>query len=157
MNVFLVNILLAVVWAGLLGEFSAVNLTCGFVVGYVVLWLPYHFRGSSSYFVRLQRWVAFLCFYAWEVVRSSLRVTRDVLSPRYRIRPGVIAVPLDLRGAVEITALANLISMTPGSLSVDVSNDRSVLYVHVMHAENPEVVRREIKETLEDWVRVIFS
>jgi multicomponent Na+:H+ antiporter subunit E len=47
--------------------------------------------------------------------------------------------------------------MTPGSLSVDVSADRSTLYVHVMRVEDPDTVRREIKGTLEDWVRVLFA
>jgi multicomponent Na+:H+ antiporter subunit E len=157
MRVFFINTLLAIVWAGLLGEFSAVNLTSGFVVGYLVLWLPYHLGGSSSYFTKIQRWIAFLFFYGWEVLRSSVRVARDVLAPQHRLKPGVIAVPLDLQTDAEITVLANLITMTPGSMSIDVSADHSTLYVHVMRVQDPDTVRREIKDTLEDWVRVIFA
>jgi len=61
----------------------------------------------------------------------------------------VVAVPLDARTDVEIALLANLITMTPGSLSVDVADDRSVIYVHSMFAEDPDELRRQIKADLE--------
>ena len=65
--------------------------------------------------------------------------------------PGVIAVPLDAKTDAEITLLANLITLTPGSVSLDLSPDRSVLYVHVMYIDNGDVeeARRRIKDDLE--------
>jgi multicomponent Na+:H+ antiporter subunit E len=67
------------------------------------------------------------------------------------MRPGVIAIPLNARTDVEITLLANLITLTPGTLSLDVSADRSVLYIHVMYIDNDDIdaVRRKIKEGFE--------
>jgi multicomponent Na+:H+ antiporter subunit E len=82
-------------------------------------------------------------------VRSNLRVAYDVITPGSRARPGIVAVPLDARTDVEITLLSNLITMTPGSLAVDVSDDRSVMYVHSMYVEDPDELRRAIKEDLE--------
>jgi multicomponent Na+:H+ antiporter subunit E len=67
------------------------------------------------------------------------------------MRPGVVAIPLDVQTDAEITLLANLITLTPGTLSLDVSTDRRVLYIHVMYIDNDDVeaVRRKIKEGFE--------
>ena len=82
-------------------------------------------------------------------VPSAVRVARDVLSPRLRVRPGVVAVPLDARTDLEITLFANLVSLTPGTLSLDVSPDRRTLYVHAMDLPDGDVEAwsRELKRT----------
>ena len=64
-------------------------------------------------------------------------------------RPGVVAIPLEAKTDAEITFLANVITLTPGTLSLDVSEDRSTLYVHTMFLESPEVLRESIKEGFE--------
>ncbi len=99
--------------------------------------------------VRLPRLIAFILFYLWELFVSNLRIAYDVLTPRHRMRPGVVAVPLDARTDFEIFAVVNLLTMTPGTLSVDVSTDRKVLYVHVMYFDDPKSFRREVKDGLE--------
>jgi multicomponent Na+:H+ antiporter subunit E len=82
-------------------------------------------------------------------VRANLRVAYDVVTPRHRMHPGVVAIPLDASSSIEITLLANLITMTPGSLSLDVSDDRSVLYVHSMFMSDPAAYREMIKRDFE--------
>jgi multicomponent Na+:H+ antiporter subunit E len=73
-----------------------------------------------------------------------------VVNPWYPLRPGIVAIPLDARTDAEITLLANLITLTPGTLSIDVSADRKVLYIHVVElGEQPDQVRHKIKERLE--------
>lgn len=62
------------------------------------------------------------------------------------MKPGVIAMPLSARTEIEITMVANLISLTPGTLSLDVSDDRKVLYIHAMFLDNEEDLRRNLKE-----------
>ena len=65
------------------------------------------------------------------------------------MRPGVIGIPLDAKTDLEITMLANVISLTPGTLSLDVSPDRKTLYIHAMYVVDPDELRREIKDGLE--------
>lgn len=150
------NILLAVAWAALRGEFSPANLLLGFGLGYAVIsfarravgWTPY-FKGSSKYIFKIHKAIGFAGFFLWELFLANLTVAMDVLTPGYRMRPGVIAVPLDAETDAEITLLANLITLTPGTLSLDVSTDRKVLYIHVMNAHNVEAFRREIKQGFE--------
>ncbi|MDP8905824.1 MAG: Na+/H+ antiporter subunit E [Chloroflexota bacterium] len=149
MSYFLANLLLALVWTTLTNDFSLSNLLLGFAFGFVVLFAAQRASGRSPYFTRILRVGGFVAFYLRELIMANARVAADVVTPRHRARPGVIAVPLDARSDAEITLLANLISMTPGSLSVDVSDDRRVLYVHAMFVTDPDGVRRQIKETFE--------
>ena len=143
------NLLLAIGWVALSGHFDVVNLLVGFVFGYVVLFLLQRVMGRSRYFTRTMGMVRFTAFYVVEVVRANLRVAFDVVTPTSYAKPSIVAVPLDARTDVEITLLSNLITMTPGSLSVDVADDRSVIYVHAMYLDDPDELRRQIKDDLE--------
>jgi multicomponent Na+:H+ antiporter subunit E len=88
-------------------------------------------------------------YFLWQLVASNLRVLWDVITPQQTSRPGIIGIPLDARTDMEITLVANLVSLTPGTLSLDVSEDRSTLYVHVMFMDDIETVRAEIKNGIE--------
>lgn len=149
MTLFAWNLALAVIWAAVMGELSIGNLAAGFALGLVVLAVGGSFLGSSRYFEKLLRLLEFAAFFIGQLVSSSLRVAADIVRPRLRARPGVVAVPLEARSDLEITLLANLVSLTPGSLSIDVSADRSTLFVHVMFLDDLEGTRRGIKEGFE--------
>lgn len=143
------NLLLALGWVAMGGHFDVLNLMVGFAFGFLVLFLLQRVIGRSSYFSRSIVLVRFIGFYLLEIVYANLRVALDVVTPTSRARPGIVAVPLDARTPAEITLLSNLITMTPGSLTIDVADDRSVIYVHSMFVEDPDELRREIKEDLE--------
>jgi multicomponent Na+:H+ antiporter subunit E len=146
---FAANLLLALVWTAMTGHFDVANLALGFAFAYVVLFLLQRVIGRSPYFGKSVLLLRFAAFYAAEVVRANVRVAVDVVTPEARRQPGVVAVPLDARTDTEITLLANLITMTPGSLTLDVSDDRSVIYVHSMFVEDPEAFAQSIKEDFE--------
>lgn len=149
MTVFLLNLLLALLWAAAVGSVDTAHLVVGFVAGYLVLWLARPALAPTTYFAKLPRAVSFAAFFGWELVLSNLRVAWDVVTPRARRRPGVVAVPLDATTDAEITLLANLVTLTPGTLSLDVSPDRRTLYVHAMFVDDPDQVRRAIKHGFE--------
>ena len=192
MNVFLLNILLAVTWGMATGMFTVPNLAFGFALGYLILRFSQRVLGPSPYFEKVPLALRFAAYYLWELVLANFRVAYDVLVPgawptpvRGRVAPpgalprvpapaggatpsfpdslraplatasyvcpGVVAIPLDARTNVEITLLANLITLTPGSVSLDLSEDRRVLYVHAMYIDGGDVeaYRRSIKEGLE--------
>jgi multicomponent Na+:H+ antiporter subunit E len=151
MNIFLWNILLAVTWAVATGEFTLPNLIIGFGLGYLVLLFARRTIGGSTYYTKAPQVVSFFFFYLWQLILSNLRVAYDVVTPTHHMRPGVIAVPLEAKTDVEITLLANLITLTPGTLSLDLSPDRGVLYVHSMYIDRDDLehARRQIKDNLE--------
>jgi len=91
----------------------------------------------------------FFAFYLKELLLANLRVAHDALTPTHHMRPAMLAIPLDAKTDFEILLLVNLITMTPGSVSIDVSTDRRVLYLHAMYVQDPDELRREIKQKLE--------
>jgi multicomponent Na+:H+ antiporter subunit E len=154
---FLLNILLALAWVALNGEFSAENLGGGLVLGYALLWLTQSPARSSGYFLRVMRTVSFAFFYIWEVILANLRVAAMVLTPRFKMRPGIIAIPLSIKTDAAITLLANLITLTPGTLSLDVSADRKTLYVHTVDLDDPDSFRQSIKAGFERRVQELME
>lgn len=155
MSLFLLNIILAVSWAALTGNFSEMNLLIGHVIGFGALWVasPLFEDRGGGYFRRVSRWIKLIAMFHYELVVSSIGVVWDVLTPRHRARPGIIAVPLTLKGEAELLLVTNLISLTPGTLALDVTEDCNTLYVHAMFADDPEKIRADITNGMEKWVR----
>jgi multicomponent Na+:H+ antiporter subunit E len=143
------NILLAILWATVTGRFTFGNVIFGFVIGYIVLYFARRAAHVSHYFRRVPDTISLFVFFIGEMIVANIRVARDVIRPQFQMQPGVIGIPLDARTDAEITLLANLITLTPGTLSLDVSTDRRILYVHAMYAQDVEEVRRHVKDRLE--------
>lgn len=152
MNAFGFNILLAIAWIAMTGEVSLFNAISGFLVGYGALWLIQPLTGTSSYFRRVFAWIRLVIMFHYELIVSSLQVAVDVLTPRHRARPAIIKMPLDVTSDAGLLLVTNLISLTPGTLSLDVSDDRKTLTVHAMFGDDPEAICRSLKSGMERWV-----
>lgn len=149
-------LLLALAWTSINGEFTVIQLTVGFGLGTMIMLFV---RPESRLAVR-KGWVLarFILFFTWELVVANLRVALVVLTPGpLRISPGVVAVPLQLRGDVQLTMLANLLALTPGTLSLDISEDGRMLYVHGLWVADPDEARRETHEGFERRIQELFS
>jgi len=152
------SILMALAWAALQGEVTTNNLLVGCALGYAVLALLQ--KGgvlSPAFKNRVARVLGLAAFFIWELMVANIRVARDVLSPRTTIRPAVVAIPLDISSDAEILLLSALINITPGSVTIDLSEDRRTLFVHVMHMSSPEASRLEIKTGFEQRVKRLFE
>lgn len=152
MNVFAVNLLLALVWAALVAGFTLPNLITGFLVGFAALRLMRPLFADEGYFLRAPRVLRLALLFLYDLVVSSVRVARDVVRPFPRNTPGIVAVPLRAETETEILLVSSLVTLTPGSLSLDLSPDGRTLYVHGMFVEDPEDLRREVREVLETAV-----
>ncbi len=141
------NVLLALVWIILTGSFTAGSLVAGFILGYLVLALIAASRGQQLGYVRkVPEVIGFAGYYIWELVKSNVRVATEVLSPRHGMKPGIIGLPLDARSDAAITLFANLVTFTPGTLSLDVSDDRRMLYIHAMYLDDGDSLVAELKD-----------
>lgn len=149
MTPFVINLALALAWAALFSAFTLPSLTVGFAVGYGILWVLSPLFNNSRYCRKLFDLLRLVVSFLWELLASSLQVAWDVLTPTQRSRPGIVAVPIDAKTDLEITMLANLVSLTPGSLSLDLDSDQKTLYVHAMFVEDPDSIRRDIKNGME--------
>ena len=84
------------------------------------------------------RWLSLIALFVKELILSALKVAWLAVQPRINIRPAIIAYPLTVTTDLQITLLANMITLTPGTLSVDVSADRKSLYVHAIDMDSKE-------------------
>ena len=158
MNLFALNILLAFVWASLSATFTLPALVSGFALGYGALWLAQPLYGEGSpYFVRVWRIIRLTLFFLWELVVSSVRVAWDIVTPSHHSNPAIVEMPLDVESDIEILLVTTLISLTPGTLSLDVTPDRKTLIVHAMFADDPDALVREMKDGMERMVKEVFE
>lgn len=149
MNPAVLTLLLALGWATATGSFTVPNLLFGALVGGFCLYLIRGQIGGRRFWSRARRVIALALLFLKELMLSALRVAALVLRPRLDLRPALVAFPLTVTSDVEITLLANLITLTPGTLSVDVSADRKRLLIHAIDVADREALIRSIQEGLE--------
>lgn len=146
---FLSNVLLAVFWTLASGRVTVGTFIVGFVAGFVTIYATRGATGAEAYTRKTRGGVLLLFFFLRELVEANLRLAYDVLTPTHYMRPAIIAIPLDARTDFEITLLANLITLTPGTLSLHVAEDRSVLFIHSVYTDDADALRHSIKNGLE--------
>ncbi|WP_321341820.1 Na+/H+ antiporter subunit E [Breoghania sp.] len=156
-GIFLVNILMALAWGAMSGSFEFVNLIFGFVLSSALLYTIREQIGSGGYFRRAGRVISLAGLFFYELVLSAWRVARMVMTPDIsNLQPGIIAYPLTVDRDFEITLLANMVTLTPGTLSVDVSRDRAVLYVHCIDVPDPQATIDDIHNGFERKILEAF-
>ena len=96
-------------------------------------------------------------FYLWELLLSNLRVAHDIVTPRDRFKPGIIAIRLPELSDTQLIALTNLVTMTPGTICLDVTDDRKTLYIHSMYIDDPDTVRKQICIDYITRIKELFS
>ncbi|WP_444928478.1 Na+/H+ antiporter subunit E [Microbulbifer sp. SSSA002] len=146
MRAFLLNLLLAISWSALTGNASMTNFFFGFLIGFLALRVSPRLPGSQSYFARLPRLARLCFFFLEELVLSSLRAAYEVFSPRLQSKPLIVRLPIEKLDKNQIFILTNLISLTPGTMVLDVTPNNDALIVHTMFVSDPDAFRREISE-----------
>lgn len=135
------------VWVALWGDVSVANVLGGIVVGLAGAWLvPLGREGrpSASVGLRPLRALGFLGFFLWALVKSSAVVAWEIITPGTRIHQGIIELPLATGSLGVATVIANAISLTPGTLTIEVREEPLRLYVHVLHLRDMATVREEL-------------
>jgi multicomponent Na+:H+ antiporter subunit E len=143
----LVNISLAILWYIFLPVFGAPDYLVGFIAGAFTLTIY-----ERAYGQRIWWLLSFFGFVLWEIVVSNAKLAWWILQPQLRVQSGIIAVPLSVDTDLEIIVLATVITLTPGTVSIDLSrndNGQNILYVHGFAVEDPDRFRHEIKEMFE--------
>ena len=150
------NLLLATCWVFLTGSFEMLNYLFGFFIGYWVIALIHNLIPSlHGYPQKLPRFFAFLGYFIRELVQANIKVAIDIVTPPWYMRPGVIRFKVSNLNDLEITTLANLISLTPGTLVLDVSEDKSTLFVHAMFLDDEQQVQDDLRHLEQRLLQVI--
>lgn len=159
MNFAALTIVLALLWAALTGNFAGPNLLLGAILAFGALALLRNRVGVPRGLRRIWPIIVLGGVFVYELLSSAITVALLVLTPdlRARLRPAIVAVPLTVKSDAEITLLANLITLTPGTLSLDVSDDRSVLYVHVLMLKDRAALLAGIASGFERRIKAVFA
>lgn len=153
----LLNLLLAIIWVALTGHYEASNYALGFILAFLVIRLTQYSNSAVRYVRRVKLLIFFMGFFLRELIVSSYRVVVLVLSRNPEMKPAVVAIPLDVKSDIGITLLGNLITLTPGTLTLDVSTDHSTMYVHAIDVEDVDAFRASIKNGFERRILEISS
>ncbi|MBU0723370.1 MAG: Na+/H+ antiporter subunit E [Alphaproteobacteria bacterium] len=101
---------------------------------------------------RILAWIHLTMIFFWELWKATWEMVKAIFSTTGDLRPAILAVPMDVRSDAAITLFANMVTLTPGTTSLDVSEDKRTLYVHCLDAPDPEATIREMKASLESAV-----
>lgn len=162
MTQFAWNLLLALIWSIALDDMSPRGVFIGFIVGYLILsatWrLGFDWTGTGgAYSRKVMEVIGFILFFIRELVVANARMALYTITPLSKLKPGIVGIPLDEDLTdLEITSLAGVVSLTPGTLTLDVSEDRRTLYVHFMDASDVEAVRSKLYNEFEARIKRVL-
>lgn len=145
----LINVIVAFSWMLFNNRFTFVDFTIGYLIGISTLLLFQRFYGFRFYLHRVWSVIKLILLFMKELVQANIDVFKVVLSPKLNVNSGIIAVPTKLETPGEITLLAVLITLTPGTLSMDFSSDNKIIYVHALDISNREEMIRGFHDTFE--------
>jgi multicomponent Na+:H+ antiporter subunit E len=159
MKPILLVVVLALGWAGITGSFHSLNLLLGAGIGVLAALLLRQSLSGPMPLRRLRKIASLSLLFLYELGVSAVKVAKIVLTPNLKavLNPAIVAVPLNVTSDAEIALLANLITLTPGTLSVDVSDDRRTLYVHVLALSSRDELIADIANGFERKVREVFA
>ncbi|MBD8014674.1 Na+/H+ antiporter subunit E [Microbacterium sp. APC 3898] len=135
---FLLNITIAFLWTLLMDEdaFYPTTFLTGYLIGIGILFLMHRFFGTKFYLLRVFSALKLLLIFISELSQSSLLIMKQILSPKLNIKPGIFTYEHSMEGDYELTTLALLLTLTPGSVVMEVSPDGKVFYIHAMDVES---------------------
>lgn len=158
MSLYVVQLLFVAVWLAVTGSLTLANVIFALIVSTLALWLIRHqLPGGRNHWLRLGRVLSLVLLFFKELALSAWKVAVMVTRPKLDVQPGIFAYPMTVTTDFEITLLANLITLTPGTLSVDVSPDRKVLYVHAIDCSDIETAKNDIKNGFEKKIMEAFQ
>ncbi len=147
---FLLNILLTFVWVALTGQLGYTNFVFGYALGFFILWMVNKsVNASTEYFYRVPKIFAFILLFFYDLMKANYEVTKDVITPNYNMKPGIIKYKMEAKTDFEITMLANMIALTPGTVVVDLSKNKKFMYIHVMYLTNKEEFIERLSNRIE--------
>lgn len=148
-SLFLSNLLLTLIWVLATGTLTEENLLFGFFLGFMILWIITTNKKESKYFYIVPTVISFILTMLWEIVKANFLTVKESIF-QDQLEPAIIKYPLKAKTDGEISLLANVVALTPGTVVIDVSDDKKVMFIHVMHLKDRESFIQEIQTKFED-------
>ena len=152
------SLLLAVIWMLLVNQFKIGSLVMAAILATLIPLMTAAWWSNRPMVLHPLRLASYTLLVLWDVIVANFQVARIILfMPADSIRSAWITVPIDLRSPEAITLLAGTITMTPGTLTADMSSCGRALLIHALHAPDPDAVRDDIKSRYESRLKRIFE
>lgn len=151
----LLNVFLSFCWMFLSNDGSAAGFITGFILGMISLFFFRRFLAHPFYLWKIFSIIKLFLIFIRELYLANVSVLKTVLSPKLDIKPGIFAFKTELTTDWEITLLSLLITLTPGTLVMDISDDRTILYIHAMDIEDAEKAIFDIRESFEKAIQEV--
>ncbi|MDC3415598.1 Na+/H+ antiporter subunit E [Aquibacillus salsiterrae] len=145
----ILNIIIAIMWMFLSENYTFSSFISGYIIGILLLLAFQRFIPDNFYMIRVVKVIRLVLLFFKELLLSNIEIVKLVYKPKPSFEPGIFALPTELKSNWEITMLANLITLTPGTLSVAVSDDNSTIFIHAMDLGDVEESIQAIKDTFE--------
>ncbi|MEQ9461460.1 MAG: Na+/H+ antiporter subunit E [Phycisphaeraceae bacterium] len=155
-GLFLLNLFLATLYMALLGSVSTINLAFGLLIGFAITVLVSKLTGDGSYLKSITRLIAFSWYFVRILVIANLQVAYEVLTPTHHMKPRILRYNVDGLTDVQKTTIANAITLTPGTLTSDISEDGRHLYIHAMYAGTREEAIAELDMLRDRILKEVF-
>ena len=144
----LLNLILAFTWMFLKNSYDPVTFFYGFLTGLIIIFVFRRFFSSRFYLKPVMAIIHLLLVFIREVILSNISVLKIVLKPKLDMKPGIFSLPIEVTKEWEILVLSNMITLTPGTLVIKVSDDHKILYIHAMDIPDVEESIHGIKKHL---------
>ncbi|MHA6252849.1 Na+/H+ antiporter subunit E [Oceanobacillus sp. CAU 1775] len=145
----LINLLIAILWMFLNSSFTVGSFIFGYLIGIFLLFVLRYFFEFDFYMRRVWAFIKLCILFAVELTKANVDMVRVVMRPKLNHKPGIIAVETRLKTELEISLLAALISLTPGTIAMDFSDDNKTLYIHAIDVDDEEEFRDDIQNSFE--------
>ncbi|MEI3606885.1 Na+/H+ antiporter subunit E [Pseudogracilibacillus sp. SE30717A] len=144
-----VNVIISFMWMFLSESYTFTTFLFGYILGALLLLLLNRFFPSRYYLAPIYKMIVLFLIFIRELILSNIDIVKIVYKRKPDVEPGIFALPIDVKKNWEITLLANLITLTPGTLSVAISDDQSKIFIHAMHIDDIQESINDIKNTFE--------
>lgn len=151
----LINIVLAFLWVFMNGDFTVGTFVTGYIIGLVAVYILRNFLPGRFYLKRLYWMVRLFLVFIIELVKANVDVVRIVMAPKIDIHPGFYAYPCDLEEEWEVALLSTLITLTPGTVVVAISEDYSIIYIHGLDMDDADAEIANIKTSFENVIKEV--
>ena len=151
----MINFLIAFLWMFLTVSFNASTFIVGFLLGALMLWITKGFFPGRFYMHRVWAVICLIGLFFKELISANIQVLLLIVQPKMPIKPAIFALPIVLEKDWEITLLSSLITLTPGTLVIDVSEDSKTLYIHALNYGDADEAIDSIKNTFEKAIQEV--
>ncbi|NWQ42060.1 Na+/H+ antiporter subunit E [Bacillus sp. EB106-08-02-XG196] len=153
----LLNVVLAFLWMFIKVSYDPISFIKGYIFGLVIIFVLRRSFGSRFYLFRLWSFIKLIFIFIKELILSNIAIVKVVLKPKLDMRPAIFAMDTELTRDWQITLLSSLITLTPGTLVIDVSEDNRTLFIHAMNIGEVEDEINSIKNSFEKAILEVSS